>query len=936
MAINFNDPYSGGQQLIEQGRSSITPRETYGVSAEGIRSSYSDKMRQVDQLTEALSGFGKVAKGYEKQKEEEELKQTNVLASSIMGELNGSSPIGEQVAAKFPNASPLLQARVSETLGMWHGTVAAQKFIEEALTDKSLTTPQAVQARLQEKLVEESARLGKQNFYGPTYIDTMSKLFLQRGAAMSAERVKEMEDISAKGMELRISNQADDILGPKGERVGTAPKGDVSMKGVYDAFRTAGFSDNQARALVAEVGRENGFQSKFVYGSHVDAANGLENVGLLSFQGPRRAAVLAQLKADGRVDQNGKIIPGQETLDSYARFIKKEIETSPDYAATREQFLNNPNIDPEKASEVLGRNYIRWRHDDPKYASHKVTRRNYLNTITKEVGAASQTEASTTPTASHAIIAAGTNDFSNSTNTYNNTLKMIENAKARGLTPVVVAPNAADPRFKAVAEEVRRAAKDAGVDVADVKYDPNDPLHISPSEAKRLAKEYPNSVPLGDSNAVRVGMHLGLKSEGAPGKEKLFGPNGEVLAQTGANTDAIVKFGTTAPKRVAQAVSPTKTDAGPETPYTQASIPEVSRQRAMVLRELNDQEDERFLAGNTDPIAKQRSKSIMINTLIAKAEQYNDPYILTEQAGAIDWSKLSKDERALLVKALEAQEDRSWKVYTRSREVQENQRKAELMDFKTKALSALRDTGRINPDEWIRKPDGSIDTDKEEYIRTIQETSLIPKMQSNARRDKYLDDVYNSATTNNWSKFAQTDGRIAEIINSGKTPTVDQMRDYFLDRRDISPPDVAAINEKLEQHMDGASVTRMDRVDKFYKEGVGQSVRDIVGNNILGSLVLMRRPNFNNEMRDMFDNRVMFEVRAAIESGEGVPRARLGDIMRRAAKEVMDEVNRQVTAIPANDVKGGFSRPNTPPANATPRPTQRWIDGPNGPQLVPK
>lgn len=155
----------------------------------------------------------------------------------------------------------------------------------------------------------------------------------------------------------------------------------VPITDVYQAYLDAGFTDNQARALAAETGRETGFQSQFLFGTHADPANKATNFGLMSFQGNRRANILDFLRNEGRVNEQGQIIPGQETLVAQAKFIRNEMETNPAYARTREQFLNNPNVDPEKAAEVLGRNYIRWRYDDPKYASHHETRRSYLNQI---------------------------------------------------------------------------------------------------------------------------------------------------------------------------------------------------------------------------------------------------------------------------------------------------------------------------------------------------------------------------------------------------------------------------------------------------------------------------------------------------------------------------------------------------------------------------
>jgi hypothetical protein len=170
----------------------------------------------------------------------------------------------------------------------------------------------------------------------------------------------------------------------------------------------AGFSDPQARALAAETGRETGFAQRYLYGTHSDPANRATNFGLMSFQGPRRASILDYLQQQGRVNEQGQVLPGPETLLAQAKFIRNEIETNPEYARTKQQFLANPNIDPEAAAEVLGRNYIRWRYDDPKYASHHQTRRSYLAQIPQDASSMSPISpspvsgAATTPAAAPA------------------------------------------------------------------------------------------------------------------------------------------------------------------------------------------------------------------------------------------------------------------------------------------------------------------------------------------------------------------------------------------------------------------------------------------------------------------------------------------------------------------------------------------------------
>lgn len=143
------------------------------------------------------------------------------------------------------------------------------------------------------------------------------------------------------------------------------------QQSVMKAFEKAGLSKNQARIITAEVGRENSFDPSVVFGVHTDDKNKKTNVGLLSWQNGREAPLLARLKSKG-LYENGQIKPGQATLDEMAKYAVHEINTKPEYAATKKTFLSNPDIDYDTATRVLGTNFIRWRYKDPEYKSgHK-------------------------------------------------------------------------------------------------------------------------------------------------------------------------------------------------------------------------------------------------------------------------------------------------------------------------------------------------------------------------------------------------------------------------------------------------------------------------------------------------------------------------------------------------------------------------------------
>lgn len=143
------------------------------------------------------------------------------------------------------------------------------------------------------------------------------------------------------------------------------------QQNVMKAFMKAGLSENQARIITAEVGRENSFDPSVVFGVHTDDKNKKTNVGLLSWQSGREAPLLARLKSNG-LYVDGKIQQSQDSLDEMAKYAVHEINTRPEYAATKKTFLSNPDVDYDTATKVLGTNFIKWRYNDPEYKSgHK-------------------------------------------------------------------------------------------------------------------------------------------------------------------------------------------------------------------------------------------------------------------------------------------------------------------------------------------------------------------------------------------------------------------------------------------------------------------------------------------------------------------------------------------------------------------------------------
>lgn len=167
-----------------------------------------------------------------------------------------------------------------------------------------------------------------------------------------------------------------------------APNKDQLVKDTYQLAQAAGFSPAQARALVGEVGRENGFNPNTMFGFHTDQANSKKNGGIFSWQGSRATALEAHMRAKGLVNANGTFKQTNESLQAQFEFLRKEIEANPKWKAN---FLDKKNITNDEARSALGGagSVIGWARGQNKlssgkafdWRSHEATANNYSNMV---------------------------------------------------------------------------------------------------------------------------------------------------------------------------------------------------------------------------------------------------------------------------------------------------------------------------------------------------------------------------------------------------------------------------------------------------------------------------------------------------------------------------------------------------------------------------
>ena len=140
---------------------------------------------------------------------------------------------------------------------------------------------------------------------------------------------------------------------------------------IYSAFRKAGLSDAQARVMTAEAGREGSWNAKNIFGYHEDDKNHKLNGGIISWQKDRRENLERFLEGKGLI-KDGKMVRSQETLDAQAEFLVNEMKNNLHGGSKKNneavsKFLSNPNVSLEEGRDLVGKHFIRWDIDNPKY-----------------------------------------------------------------------------------------------------------------------------------------------------------------------------------------------------------------------------------------------------------------------------------------------------------------------------------------------------------------------------------------------------------------------------------------------------------------------------------------------------------------------------------------------------------------------------------------
>ena len=314
----------------------------------------------------------------------------------VIGEnIEESTGIGDNISRLFDKKNNATDPVVikKQTTAFEKSTEAVDKFSKTGVkaltgtskefvkTEKSLT----LNNKELKKATDEIKDFKVEDFFksiGDKISDTWNMLSKKAGAAIQVAKdttnsaiqttTEAIGETAAKGMAATGNQEAKEAVSTM-ERNTPIVNSKMSgsrkdlMKNTYDAFINAGYSEKQAKALTSEVGRENGFEEKNVFGSHTDAANSATNTGFFSWQGNRSEKLKERMSEKGLLDKSGQMSHTQESLNEMAKFAKEEMESG-QYGGLG-NFMENKDVDSETAAKQLGKGYIKWAYGQDKLRS---------------------------------------------------------------------------------------------------------------------------------------------------------------------------------------------------------------------------------------------------------------------------------------------------------------------------------------------------------------------------------------------------------------------------------------------------------------------------------------------------------------------------------------------------------------------------------------
>lgn len=210
MPLAFDDPYDGGVPDVTLGQSKITPRETYGVDPHALNERYADKMKNANQLFEALSQFAGSVGGLEKQAQQNQVDQAAAIAAQVGDSIKNGENVDLKLGTLRPDLSPLARNAVAEIIGKQRGLADAQLAFEN-MPLEARNDPAKAQAYFNDIVKQSALDNAGSPFYNNARTKALQGAFAGFSSALSNQRVQKMVELQTQDSKQTFEQTAMDI-----------------------------------------------------------------------------------------------------------------------------------------------------------------------------------------------------------------------------------------------------------------------------------------------------------------------------------------------------------------------------------------------------------------------------------------------------------------------------------------------------------------------------------------------------------------------------------------------------------------------------------------------------------------------------------------------------------------------------------------------------
>jgi hypothetical protein len=270
----------------------------------------------------------------------------------------------------------------------------------------------------------------------------------------------------------------------------------------------------------------------------------------------------------------------------------------------------------------------------------------------------------------------------------------------------------------------------------------------------------------------------------------------------------------------------------------------------------------------------QQRNEVVVNAAIAQAMTDLDSRLLDRVPDRF----LNAESKAKFEQAKRQIATTRHTQYTRSLQMQEQQRKEQLRQQKLEVIQRVASGEYVSPVEAYNNPD------LYEFIVEVNNKPAINPTLSKAQAAQFESSVMEAATSGSFLDAFGDDPGFRFLFPDESAVTEDGLRDYILSRWDINQGDKVKLIEKLPDLMQGVDFLRDPAISAEYENGIGSDAK-VFAQSLLGSQLMGMGFNIQGNTRTAFYTELRKGFTAYIEEHGQIPTGQARNEIIKAATE---------------------------------------------------